>query len=130
MPVTPLRRRLVRPSPPVIRLAGGSAHLFRLLFVRRRPMCFPHEEPRGQGQKTPRLRLRRAQVGTSVGRALLPRRVENGKVLEVTMPKITALRVVARCTPTIENGKGAPPRPPANRGRRKPKDFTAHEVDR
>ncbi len=35
----PLRRRLVRPSPPVIRPARGLAHFFRLLFVRgERPM--------------------------------------------------------------------------------------------
>ena len=44
-------------------------------------MCFPHEEPVGQGRKTPRLRLRRAQAVTGVQRALLPRTAKIGKVL-------------------------------------------------
>jgi hypothetical protein len=44
-------------------------------------MCFPHEEPVGQGRKTPRLRLRRAQAATGVQRALLPRTAKIGKVL-------------------------------------------------
>ena len=46
------------------------------------------------------------------------------------MPKITALRVVPRRTPTIENGKVAPPRRQPNRERRTREHLTPHEVDR
>jgi len=45
------------------------------------------------------------------------------------MPKITALRVVARRAPTIENGKVAPPRRQPNRERRTREHLTPHEVD-
>jgi hypothetical protein len=93
-------------------------------------MCFPHEKPCWAGSEDTSPLLCRTRVVTGAERAYSREQPKIGKVLEVTMPKITTLRAVARRAPTIENGKVASPRRQPNQERRTREHLTPHEVDR